>query len=309
MKESPRIIFMGTPEFAVASLTKLLDAGFNIVTVITAPDKPAGRGMKLTESAVKKFATEKNIPVLQPEKLKNPFFLEQLRELKADLQLVVAFRMLPQLVWQMPPMGTVNLHASLLPQYRGAAPINWVIMEGEKQTGATTFKLQQEIDTGNILLQESFPISGEETAGELHDRMKWIGADLLVKTVKGLINGNLVEIPQPEIPAGSLKAAPKIDQETCRIHWDQPVEKIFNQIRGLSPFPGAYTHFEGKTMKIFRSRKEIAQINIEPGLHQTDSKTYLRFACENGWIFCEEIQLEGKKRMLVADFLRGYRKS
>ncbi|PWT78493.1 MAG: methionyl-tRNA formyltransferase [Bacteroidetes bacterium] len=298
---------MGTPDFAVASLTKLLDAGFNVVSVITAPDKPAGRGMKLSESAVKKFAVENNIPVLQPEKLKNPDFLEQLRSLKAELQLVVAFRMLPQVVWQMPPMGTINLHASLLPQYRGAAPINWAIIDGQKETGVTTFKLRQEIDTGDILLQESFPIGDEETAGELHDRMKWIGADVLARTVKGVFEGSIIEKPQLEVGSGMLKAAPKIDTETCRIQWDQPALSIFNRIRGLSPFPGAFTLFEGKTMKIFRSRREIVKTGKKPGFHETDSKTYLRFACADGWIYCDEIQMEGKKKMFVADFLRGYR--
>ena len=239
MPTDPRIIFMGTPEFAVASLDAILDAGYNVVAVVTAPDKPAGRGMQLTGSAVKKYALEKGLPILQPEKLKNPAFLEELHALKADLQIVVAFRMLPEAVWDMPPMGTVNLHGSLLPQYRGAAPINWAVINGEKVTGVTTFQLQHVIDTGNILLQDQFTIAETDTAGDVHDKMKDIGARLLVKTIEGLISGTLKATPQPE--SGELKHAPKIFTETCLIDWTRPVEDIYNLIRGLSPFPAAYT--------------------------------------------------------------------
>ena len=258
-----RIVFMGTPEFAVASLDKLVKAGCNIVGVITAPDKPAGRGMELQQSAVKKYAVEKGLNILQPEKLKNPDFLQELKALNADLQIVVAFRMLPEVVWNMPPMGTINLHGSLLPQYRGAAPINWAIINGEKETGVTTFKLQHEIDTGNILLQESFPIGDAETAGEVHDRMKEIGADLLLKTVEGLAKGSLKEQEQPSMVNGesskniehTLKHAPKIFTETCNINWDKSVDEVYNLIRGLSPYPAAFTFLEGKKLKVYRVDK------------------------------------------------------
>src|SRR5688572_15646981 len=237
--QNPRIIFMGTPEFAVASLDALVQAGCNIIAVITAPDKPAGRGMKLTESAVKKYAVEKQLPVLQPVKLKDPEFLETLKGLQADLQIVVAFRMLPEVVWNMPPLGTINLHGSLLPQYRGAAPINWAVINGEKETGVTTFKLQHEIDTGDILLQQSFPIGDDETAGEVHDKMKDIGARLLVRTVQGIAEGTLQSTPQPATEA-PLKHAPKIYTDTCNINWTKTAQEIHDLIRGLSPFPGAF---------------------------------------------------------------------
>jgi methionyl-tRNA formyltransferase len=324
----PRIVFMGTPEFAVASLDALVQAGYPIVGVITAPDKPAGRGMQLTESAVKKYAREKELNILQPEKLKNPLFLEELKALQADLQVVVAFRMLPELVWNMPPMGTVNLHGSLLPQYRGAAPINWAVINGEKETGVTTFKLQQDIDTGNILLQENFPIGEQETAGEVHDRMKEIGARLLVKTVEGLAAGTLKEIPQnqtqgaqttpsqltgmqgsPSQPAGipALRHAPKIFTDTCKIDWNTPLSDIYNLIRGLSPFPAAFTHLGGKLLKIYHSEKESTTPSIPPGQYATDQKTYLKFAAPDGYIRITELQLEGKKKMKTEDFLRGYK--
>nr|WP_276503594.1 methionyl-tRNA formyltransferase [Terrimonas sp. H1YJ31] len=324
---SLRIVFMGTPEFAVASLDALVKAGYNIVGVITAPDKPAGRGMKVTESAVKKYAVEHGLTVLQPEKLKNPEFLEELKSLNADLQIVVAFRMLPEAVWSMPRMGSVNLHGSLLPQYRGAAPINWAVINGEKETGVTTFKLKHEIDTGDILLQESFPIGENETAGEVHDKMKEIGAQVLVKTVKGLAEGTLKEISQSAIgnkqlakegpessdsrsplptPHSSLKHAPKIFTETCKIDFSKTVEEVHNLIRGLSPFPGAFTELNGKMLKIYRSEKEISPITITPGFHETDGKTLLKFACADGYVHAKELQLEGKKKMLIEDFLRGY---
>jgi methionyl-tRNA formyltransferase len=305
--EGIRIVFMGTPEFAVPSLDALLQSGYNIVAIVTAPDKPAGRGMKINESAVKKYSVEKGLRILQPEKLKNPDFLEELKSLKADLQVVVAFRMLPEIVWNMPGLGTLNLHGSLLPQYRGAAPINWAIINGEKETGVTTFKLQQEIDTGNILLQESFSIGENETAGEVHDRMKLIGARLLVRTVQGLTDGSLKEHGQI-MPVGQpLKHAPKIFTETCRIDWNKSVDEIHNLIRGLSPFPGAFTYFEGKVMKIFKSHKEYVKASGTPGIFQTDKKTFLKIATSDGYIHIDEIQLEGKRKMMIADFLRGYR--
>lgn len=307
MPTSPRIIFMGTPEFAVASLDAILTAGYNVVAVITAPDKPAGRGMQMTASAVKKFAAEKGLKILQPEKLKNPDFLEELKSLAADLQIVVAFRMLPEVVWNMPPMGTVNLHGSLLPQYRGAAPINWAVINGETETGVTTFKLQQDIDTGNILLQDRFPIGPAETAGEVHDRMKEIGARLLVRTIDALVAGTLTPIPQ-ENPTG-LRHAPKIFTETGQIDWTRPTDEIFNLIRGLSPFPAAFTHLDGKLLKIYRSEKEVPPVpgTAPAGTSDTDQKTYLRFATADGYIRVTELQLEGKKKMNVADFLRGYK--
>ncbi|MEQ1798004.1 MAG: methionyl-tRNA formyltransferase [Lacibacter sp.] len=304
-----RIIFMGTPEFAVASLDALVNAGYNIVGVVTAPDKPAGRGMKMNESAVKKYAVEQNLHILQPEKLKNPEFIEELKSLKADLQIVVAFRMLPEVVWNMPPMGTVNVHGSLLPQYRGAAPINWAVINGEKETGVTTFKLKHEIDTGDILLQESFSIGEDDTTGEVHDHMKEVGAKLLVKTVEGLINKTLVEKTQSSVVSSEsavLKHAPKIFTETCKIDFSKTVEEVHNLIRGLSPFPGAFTILHDKMLKIYRSKKEITTQRL-PAEFVTDGKSYLKFACSDGYVHLLEIQLEGKKKMLIDDFLRGYR--
>lgn len=301
-----RLVFMGTPEFAVASLDALVRAGAQVVGVITAPDKPAGRGMKLQESAVKKYALDKGLTLLQPEKLKNPEFLEALRALRADLQVVVAFRMLPEVVWNMPPLGTINLHGSLLPQYRGAAPINWAVINGEPETGVTTFRLQQEIDTGNILLQERIPLGPDETAGELHDVMKEVGAGLLVRTVEGLAEGRLEAKPQPEGSA-ALKHAPKIFTETCRINWNRDSRSVHNLIRGLSPFPGAFTRLEGKTCKIFRSEPLLQAHSLEPGAMETDRKSWLRFATPDGFILVRELQLEGKKKMGVEEFLRGYR--
>lgn len=304
---------MGTPEFAVASLDSLLQAGFNIIAVVTAPDKPAGRGMKLTESAVKKFAVEKGLHLLQPEKLKDPSFVAQLQLLHADIQVVVAFRMLPEIVWNMPRLGTINLHGSLLPQYRGAAPINWAVINGEKQTGVTTFKLQHSIDTGNILLQERFPIGDDETAGGVHDRMKEIGAAMLVKTIEGLEDGTITERAQSDSAGAAptnnapLKHAPKIFTETCKIDWQQPAAAIYNLIRGLSPFPAAFTYLNEKMLKIYTSKKEITPPAMSTGGYLTDHKTYLKFAAADGFIHVLEIQLEGKKKMLIDEFLRGYR--
>jgi methionyl-tRNA formyltransferase len=303
---SLRIVFMGTPEFAVASLAALVDAGSNIVGVITAPDKPAGRGMKMTASAVKIYAQEKGLKILQPEKLKNPEFLEELASLKADLQLVVAFRMLPELVWNMPAMGSVNLHGSLLPQYRGAAPINWAVINGEKETGVTTFKLQHAIDTGNILMQKSFAIGDNETAGEVHDRMKDIGAQLLVETVMQLADGTLKEQPQTAIGEEKLKHAPKINTETARIDFNHSCTEVHDLIRGLAPFPGAFTTFEGKTVKILRAEKDFNNLTDTAAPWSSDRKTYLKFKCADGNINVLELQMEGKKKMLIADFLRGY---
>jgi len=307
-----RIIFMGTPDFAVPSLKRLVDAGHEIAAVVTAPDKPAGRGMQLNESAVKKFAISKGIKILQPEKLKDPGFLDELKNLKADVQIVVAFRMLPEVVWNMPPMGTINLHGSLLPQYRGAAPINWAIINGEKETGVTTFKLQHEIDTGNILLQKKIEISDTETAGELHDCMMEIGADLLLETINKLAENKLLEIPQSSTGNTSannepIHHAPKIFTETCEINWQKNVDEVYNLIRGLSPYPAAFTFLEGKKLKIFRVEKEISNVTETAGTLISDYKSFMKFACNNGYISVKELQLEGKKKMSVDNFLRGWR--
>ena len=305
MKEL-RIVFMGTPEFAVASLDALVNAGYNIVGVVTAPDKPAGRGMKLTESAVKKYAIEKGLYILQPEKLKQPQFINDLQNLKADLQIVVAFRMLPVMAWDMPPMGTINVHGSLLPDYRGAAPINWAVMNGENETGVTTFKLKHEIDTGDILLQDKFAIGENETATEVHDRMKIIGANLLVKTIQGLEAGTINEKPQL-LSIAEPKHAPKLFTKDCEINWNQLASVIHNQIRGLSIFPGALTKLDDKIVKIFKSEKEISAHEHAIGTVICDGKKILKFACADGFIHIMDLQLEGKKRMLIEDFLRGYR--
>lgn len=300
---------MGTPGFAVASLDALVKAGCNIVGVITAPDKPAGRGMDMQQSAVKKYAVEQQLHILQPEKLKNPEFLDTLKLLHADLQIVVAFRMLPEAVWNMPALGTVNLHGSLLPQYRGAAPINWAVINGENETGVTTFKLQHEIDTGDILLQESFAIGENETAGEVHDRMKEIGAALLVKTVEGLASGSLVETAQSEIrnTISEIHHAPKIFTETCKIDFSKTTQELYNQVRGLSPFPTAFTFLKNKKLKLYTVEKVTQAPTIAAGEFETDGKTFLHFACGDGYVAVKDLQLEGKKRMEIKDFLRGYR--
>ncbi len=304
-----RIVFMGTPEFAVTSLDALVNAGCTIVGVITAQDKPAGRGMQLQQSAVKKYALEKKLNILQPEKLKNAVFIEELRSLHADVQVVVAFRMLPEIVWNMPPMGTINVHASLLPQYRGAAPINWAIINGEKETGITTFKLQQEIDTGNILLQEKISIGEEETAGELHDHLKMLGAEVLVKTIKAIASETIKETQQSAIShqPSAIKHAPKINTETCKIDWNNKADDIYNLIRGLSPYPSAFTYLDDKVFKIYFGEKEIAMHRHPNGSVHSDGKTYLKFACADGFIHCTDIQLQDKKRMNIPDFLRGYK--
>ena len=303
MSNKIKIIFLGTPDFAVASLKAMVENGMNIVAVVTAPDKPAGRGMKLQQSAVKKYAVEMNIPVLQPEKLKNPDFLTELKTYQADLQVVVAFRMLPELVWNMPPLGTINVHASLLPNYRGAAPINWAIINGEKMTGVTTFKLQHEIDTGNILKQSIVNISEDETAGTLHDKLMIEGAQLLISTIYELQEGKLIE--KPQVVLKEYKHAPKIFTETCLINWNQGTDTVYNHIRGLSPYPAAFTIVNNKKMKIFTCEKIISSHDNPPGYIQTDNKSFIHFACNDGWIDVKELQLEGKTKMSTADFLRG----
>ena len=303
---------MGTPAFAVSSLKELYKAGFDIVAVITAPDKPAGRGMKMTKSAVKIYAEENGLKILQPEKLKNPDFVRELSELKADIQVIVAFRMLPEIVWNMPPLGTINLHASFLPQYRGAAPINWAIMNGEKETGVTTFKLLQEIDTGNILLQKKIKIDSSDTAGTMHDKMMKIGADLLVQTIKEIEKKTITEIGQPleTSPTTTLRQAPKIFTETCEINWSESIHSIYNFIRGLSPYPTAFTFLDGKKLKIFSAEKEIFSADnktLDNKFYVTDNKSNLKFRAADGFISVKEIQLEGKKKMTIEEFLNGWR--
>lgn len=298
---------MGTPDFAVTSLRALIEAGENVVAVITAPDKPAGRGQKLQQSAVKQYALSQNLPILQPEKLRNPIFLEELRSYKADLQVVVAFRMLPEVVWNMPPLGTINVHASLLPQYRGAAPINHVIINGERMTGVTTFLLQHEIDTGHILLSAKVDIEENDTAGLLHDKLMHLGAEILLKTINGLRDGILTPIAQADKTTGELHHAPKIFKDDCMINWERDTTAVYNQIRGLSPYPAAFTLLDGKVLKIFEAKKEIAGNSHQPGSYTTDGKTYLKFATNNGYIDVATLQIEGKKRMTTEEFLRGYR--
>ncbi len=300
-----KIVFMGTPDFAVASLAALKNAGFDIVGVITAADKPAGRGQKINESAVKKYAVANNLKVLQPLKLKDPEFLAELTSLQADLQVVVAFRMLPEVVWNMPPKGTINLHGSLLPQYRGAAPINHAIINGEKETGVTTFFLKHEIDTGDVIFSESLPIMEDDTAGSLHDKLMELGAELIVKTVQQIEANHYTEKPQPM--SGELKSAPKIFKDFCQINWAQDNQTVYNHIRGLSPYPTAFTFLAEKTLKIFKVEMDDQQPEIAAGAYLTDGKTFLKFATDTGFINLLDLQLEGKKRMQIDEFLRGMR--
>ena len=309
MDNKPRIVFMGTPAFAVASLSALLQAKMNVVGVVTAPDKPAGRGMQLQQSAVKQFALAHDLPILQPEKLKSPEFFEALKQWKPDLQVVVAFRMLPEQIWSFPPMGTLNVHGSLLPQYRGAAPINWAIINGEKETGVTTFQLQHAIDTGAILLQDRIPIAPNHTAGEIHDTMMEVGAQLLVKTLHGLFDNSIKAVAQEQVIGNdALKHAPKIFTKDCEIDWDKSCAAIHNLIRGLAPFPGAITMIDGKIVKLFLTQAIDATPTEAPGSFITDGKSFAKIACKDGYIELADIQWEGKKRMPIIDFLRGYRK-
>lgn len=296
---------MGTPEFAVPSLQSLVESNSNVVAVITVPDKPSGRGQKQTASPVKVYAEAQGIPVLQPEKLKNPKFLEELRSYQADLQVVVAFRMLPEVVWSMPTKGTFNLHSSLLPQYRGAAPINWAVINGETETGVTTFFIEKDIDTGKIIFQDSEPIHPDDDAGSLHDRLMERGAKLVVKTVQAIQEGNYPQEPQQE-PA-EIRFAPKIFRETCEIDWTKPALEIHNFIRGLSPYPAAWTTLNGLSCKIYKSKATEFSESANPGEFKTDNKSYLNFKTGDGWLSIEVLQLEGKKRMEIGDFLRGNR--
>ncbi len=294
---------MGTPEFAVPSLKILHDDGYKILAVITAPDKPSGRGLKLHELPVKQFAGEHQIPVLQPEKLKHPDFIHNLQSLKADLQIVVAFRMLPEVVWNMPPLGTINLHASLLPDYRGAAPINWALINGEKATGVTTFFLKHEVDTGDIILQQKLNIEDSDNAGTLHDKLSMEGARLLLQTVNSIEGGDYQTTSQNK---PSNKKAPKIFREQCLIKWSNDAGTIVNFIRGLSPYPGAYTFFYEKILKVYSAHEETIEHTEMPGKFFTDRKTWLKFAVENGFVHVDELQLEGKIKMSITEFLHGY---
>lgn len=305
---------MGTPEFAVESLKRLVEGGYNIVGVITMPDKPMGRhGSVLQPSPVKQYAVSQGLKVLQPEKLKDEQFLAELRKLKADLQIVVAFRMLPEVVWNMPPMGTFNLHASLLPQYRGAAPINWAVINGDTETGITTFFLKHEIDTGEIIDQVRVPIADTDNVEIVYNRLMMLGGDLVLKTVDAILDGNVKTTPQEELAQiEELRPAPKIFKETCRIDWTQGVKKVYDFVRGLSPYPAAWTELhQGEQapvmLKIFETEKQYCSHNYQPGSIDTDKKTYFRIATTDGYLNIHSLQLAGKKRMEVTDFLRGYR--
>lgn len=310
-KKDLRIVFMGTPEFAEFTLRRLVEDGYNIIGVVTMPDKPIGRhGSVLQSSPVKKYAVEQGIPVLQPEKLKDPAFLEALAALKADLQIVVAFRMLPEVVWNMPRLGTFNLHGSLLPQYRGAAPINWAIINGDKETGVTTFFLKHEIDTGDIIHQERIPILPDDNAETMHDKLMALGADLTVRTLQDILAGNIKPIPQSDIPVSELRPAPKIFKETCRIDWNQPTARVRDFIRGLSPYPAAWTvlHYpEGndQDFKIFAAEPVPGAPLQAPGTITCDGRKNLIVSTADGALRLLEVQLSGKKRMPTPAFLCG----
>ena len=316
-----KIIYMGTPDFAVEPLRRLVEAGKNIVAVVTMPDKPAGRGHKIQFSPIKEYALSVGLPILQPVNLKDPEFIEELRSYQADLQIVVAFRMLPEIVWNMPPLGTFNLHASLLPQYRGAAPINWAVINGETETGITTFFLQHEIDTGNIIMQEKITIAPDDNAGIVHDKLMMLGADLVLKTVNQIESGNVASIPQPD---GELKAAPKIFKDTCLINFNTTAEAVRNLVRGLAPYPAAWIELtknsspelgevvedqrgmsETTNMKIYEVSKELCTPTHPAGTLICDGKKILKVAVQDGYIHLDQVQLAGKKRMPAADLMRG----
>ena len=313
-KDSLKIVYMGTPEFAVESLRCLVEGGYNVVGVITMPDKPAGRGHKIQFSPVKQYALEHDLPLLQPEKLKDERFIEALKDWQADLQIVVAFRMLPEAVWNMPKYGTFNLHASLLPQYRGAAPINWAVMNGDTETGITTFFLKHEIDTGEVIQQVKVPIADTDDVGTVHDKLMLLGGKLVTETVDAIINGTVKSIPQEEMAVvGELRPAPKIFKDTCRIDWDNTVVKIYNHIRGLSPYPTAWTELHQPDseaplpVKIFQTEKIEKSHTYKPGSILTDGKTYLHVAATDGFINIKSLQLPGKKRLQTEELLRGFK--
>lgn len=302
-----RIVFIGTPDFALASLDAMYQKGYHIAGVITAPDKPAGRGMHMHESAVKKYAAEKGLHLMQPANLKAPEFIEELKALNADLQVVIAFRMLPEIVWNMPRLGTFNLHASLLPQYRGAAPINWAIINGEKETGITTFFLKHEIDTGQIILQEKVSIGENTTAGELHDELMLKGAQLVVKTLDRIESSNYPSFEQDL--SQPLKHAPKIFTQHCQLNWNNQVHHLHNQIRGLSPHPAALSTLNEKVLKVYRSKPELVNHTFASGTFISDGKSFIKVAASDGFIHLLELQLEGKRKMNAEEFLRGYNKT
>ena len=302
---------MGTPEFAVASLKALVENGYHVVGVVTAPDRPSGRGLQMNQSDVKKYALSQGLPLLQPEKLKEEHFLRELKSLQADIQIIVAFRMLPEVVWKMPPLGTFNLHGSLLPCYRGAAPLNWAIINGDQETGVTTFLLKQEIDTGNILFQEKIPIGPEENLGDIHDKLMIIGAKLVLKTVDAIADDSIKPVPQSPLTIEPHRLhAPKIFKENCKIDWSKPAISINNLIRGLSPYPSAWTNFkvnESETaVKIFKASVENVTHQFSSGTILSDNKNYFKIACGDGFLHILDLQLAGKKRLEIAPFLRGF---
>ncbi|MCK5823116.1 MAG: methionyl-tRNA formyltransferase [Bacteroidales bacterium] len=312
-KSNLRIIFMGTPDFAVDTLKTLIENNYNIVGVITSPDKPAGRGKKIQQSAVKKFAVENKLNILQPTNLKDPNFIEQLRELNADLQVIVAFRMLPEIVWNMPRLGSVNLHASLLPQYRGSAPINWAIINGEKRTGVSTFFLKHKIDSGDIIFQEKILIEETDNFETLHDKLMTVGAELILKTLKAIKEDNFPKVEQQELikETAELKTAPKIFKQDCKINWNNELKDIYNFIRGLSPYPAAWTEITSNdnknfSLKIFKTSPIVEKHSFKAGKILSDNKNYLKIAVKDGFINIEELQLQGKKRLNIKDFLRGF---
>ena len=312
-KNNFKIIYMGTPDFAVEPLKKLVENNYNIVAVITNPDKPAGRGQKEQESAVKKYAKSKDLIILQPDKFRDEVFLKQLKELNADLQIVVAFKMLPEIVWNMPGFGTFNLHASLLPQYRGAAPINWAIINGDEKTGVTTFFLKHKIDTGNVIFQEEIPINNNDNAGIIHDKLMYKGADVVLKTVDAILNEDYQEINQKDLISEEqeIKHAPKIFKSDCKVNWQKDLNSIYNLIRGLSPYPAAWTEIkniknEPVQLKLFTTEKVDSSHNEISGKFISDNKTYLKVAVQGGYINILELQQAGKKRMIVTDFLKGF---
>ena len=310
--KSLRIVFMGTPEFASTSLRRLVEEGYNVVAVVTTPDKPAGRGQKMHQSDVKLTALELGLPILQPERLRDEAFLESLKELNPDLGVVIAFRMLPEVVWAMPKFGTFNLHASLLPEYRGAAPINWAIINGEKRTGVTTFLLNHEIDKGAIIEQESIDILPDDNIGSLYDKLMNIGSALVTRTVDKIAEGNYTTVEQMHIDESTLKPAPKIFKEDCRIDWSKGAESIHNLVRGLSPYPAAWSPLfidgqECGSMKIFTTHTEQANIGVTPGTVRTDGKSYVAVAAADGWVYIDEVQMAGKRRMAIKELLLGWR--
>lgn len=307
-----RIVFMGTPEFAATSLRKLVEEGYNIVAVVTTPDKPAGRGQKIHKSDVKIMAEELGLPILQPEKLRDEEFLASLRALEPDLGVVIAFRMLPEVVWAMPKLGTFNLHASLLPEYRGAAPINWAIINGDTRTGVTTFLLNHEIDKGAIIEQREVDILPEDNIGTLYDKLMYVGSELVTNTVDKLASGDYTTTEQMHIDENTLRPAPKIFKDDCRIDWTKSAESIHNLVRGLSPYPAAWTPLykddaECGSMKIFTTHFEVCNTNATPGTIRTDSKSYIAIACADGWLYVDDVQLAGKKRLATKDLLLGWR--